>query len=75
MNVFQFYKVLGLPFGSSLQEVKQAYKKLVKEWHPDLFLGESAEKQSKAREKITQINLAYKKLSVILKKKTCWSGF
>ena len=68
MNAFQFYKVLELPFGSSLQEVKQAYKKLVKQWHPDLFLNAPPSQQSQAQEKITQINLAYKRLSIKLAK-------
>ena len=68
MDVQKFYDDLGLPFGSSLDEVKQVYKKLVKVWHPDLFVNAPAAQKLIAQEKITRINLAYKRLSSALAK-------
>ena len=62
-----YYKVLGIPKGSDIEEIKKAYKKLVLENHPDRVqnkykhLSES-EKQSKiktAQEKMQKINEAY----------------
>ena len=34
-NLEQYYQVLGLEVGASLEEVNQAYKDLVFIWHPD----------------------------------------
>ncbi|PAX60443.1 dynamin family protein [Brunnivagina elsteri] len=52
------YVVLGLKDGATMDEVKQAYKKLVKKWHPDLFVGKAQQLQE-AQEKMRQINEAY----------------
>ncbi|MHC5672634.1 J domain-containing protein [Nostoc sp.] len=54
------YEILGLEPGASPAQVKRAYRKLVKIWHPDRFL-EPKEKQE-AEEKIKSINVAYNKL-------------
>lgn len=34
-NINQYYEILGLKPGASQMEVKQAYRKLAKVWHPD----------------------------------------
>jgi curved DNA-binding protein CbpA len=34
-NIDLYYRTLGLKPGASLEEVKLAYRKLVKIWHPD----------------------------------------
>lgn len=52
------YVVLGLENGATMNEVKQAYKQLVKKWHPDLFVGKPQQLQQ-AQEKMRQINDAY----------------
>jgi GTPase SAR1 family protein len=56
------YVILGLQNGATMDEVKQAYKKLVKKWHPDLFVGK-LEQLQQAQEKMRQINEAYALLS------------
>ena len=48
------YSVLGVPQGGSDDEIKAAYKKLAKKYHPDLNDG-SAE----AEKKMAEINEAY----------------
>ncbi len=48
------YAVLGISKTASADEVKQAYRKLSKEWHPDKHKGEK-----KAEEKFKEINEAY----------------
>jgi hypothetical protein len=53
------YKTLGLPFGASFAEVKTAYKRLLKEHHPDKH-GSSPESQKNATETSTRINDAYR---------------
>jgi hypothetical protein len=56
------YKILGLNNNASLTEVKEAYRKLVKKWHPDLFVNQP-ELQKQAQEKMRLFNEAYGILS------------
>lgn len=58
----QYYKILGLRPGASQEEVKQAYRDLVKVWHPDRF-SYDLRLQQKAQEKLKEINIAHEKLS------------
>lgn len=55
------FEVLGLKPNSTLGEVKEAYKDLVKVWHPDRF-SHDIKLQAKAQEKLKQINEAYEKI-------------
>jgi molecular chaperone DnaJ len=57
MNLKQAYQILGLPEGASPEEAKKQYKKLAKQYHPDLNKDPQAE--SKAKE----INEAYQVVS------------
>ena len=50
----QYYSVLGLEEGSSLEEVRLAYKKLIRVWHPDKHINCKS-----CKEKINQITEAY----------------
>jgi hypothetical protein len=59
------YKILGIPEGSSLNEIKKAYRKRVKEIHPDLSDDENAFKNHLL---FIEINKAYQRL--VLKKPT-----
>ncbi|KAL5491376.1 hypothetical protein EMCRGX_G016655 [Ephydatia muelleri] len=51
------YKLLGVSNTASDKEIKNAYKKLAKFWHPD------KNKSPEAQEKIMQLNKAYEVLS------------
>jgi hypothetical protein len=53
------YHLLGLKAGASLDEVKQAYRDLVRVWHPDRF-GHDERLRLIAQEKLKEINGAYK---------------
>lgn len=50
------YEILGLPKNSSLDEVKSAYRKLAKQYHPDV------NKDPVAEEKFKQITQAYENI-------------
>jgi len=54
------YEILGLEPGASQAQVKRAYRKLVKIWHPDRFFDQKQKQE--AEEKIKSINAAYNKL-------------
>lgn len=51
--------VLGLNLGATSAEVKEAYRDLVKVWHPDRF-GSDPRLRQKAEEKLRQVNDAYR---------------
>ncbi|GAB1543796.1 hypothetical protein NUACC21_64720 [Scytonema sp. NUACC21] len=60
INIDEAYSVLGLKPGASQAEVKQAYRKLVKIWHPDRFV--SLQQKQEAEDKLKLINEAYNTL-------------
>ncbi len=49
----KYYRILGVQKGASLAQIKQAYRKKAKEYHPDVS------KDSKAREKFILVNEAW----------------
>lgn len=56
-----YYKVLGVERDASAKDIKAAYRKLARKWHPDLHTGQK--KKDEAEEKFKQINEAYEVLS------------
>jgi hypothetical protein len=56
------YRLLEVEPGATPEELKRAYRDLVKVWHPDRF-ADDLRLQSRAQEKLKQINLAYAKIS------------
>lgn len=57
------YSVLGLKSGASDDEVKSAWRKLVKEYHPDRFSGKTDEEKSKGEAKFKEVQEAYEKIT------------
>ena len=53
------YDILGLKKNASQKEIKEAYKKLIKKYHPDLYQGD----KTFAEKKTQSINVAYDILS------------
>ena len=54
-----YYKILGVPYGASPEEIKKAYYELMKKYHPDRFASLSPEFQELANQKAKMINNAY----------------
>jgi curved DNA-binding protein CbpA len=57
------YKILNISEASNADEIKQAYKKQAKKYHPDLYQGD----KKFAEDKMKQINEAY---TLIMQKST-----
>ena len=65
-DIDQYYKILELDPGASLEQIKQAYRDLAKVWHPDRFAHDQR-LQEKAQEKMKEINEAYDQLQSLYK--------
>jgi len=61
LNLEEYWKVLELTPDASIEEIKLAYRRLVRRWHPDLYPHDSVLKTN-AEENIKKINIAYEKL-------------
>lgn len=57
------YELLGLSPSASLMEIKRAYRKRVKECHPDLFAGMDEEAKALAERWTRALNAAYATLN------------
>jgi hypothetical protein len=57
------FQVLGLEPGAGASEVKQAYRRLVKKWHPDRHHFEPYEARALAEEKFREIDEAYRRIA------------
>lgn len=64
-----YYNILGININANLDEVKKAYKKLAKEYHPDKHSHEDLPQKTldSMKEKMIEINEAYE----IIKKHLC----
>lgn len=58
MDYKDYYKILGVARGASADEVKKAFRKLARKYHPDVNPGDR-----RAEEKFKEINEAYEVLS------------
>lgn len=60
----QIYKILGVERNSSISEIKKAYRKLVKEHHPDKLMSQGVPEHvvEEAKNRMAKINDAYDKI-------------
>src|ERR1044072_1637283 len=58
VNIKDYYAVLGVQRGASDDEIKKAYRKLARKFHPDLNPGDKA-----AEDQFKQLQAAYDVLS------------
>lgn len=57
----KYYTILEIHANATEQEIKQAYRDLVKVWHPDRFTHD-IKLQKRAEEKLKEINDAYQRI-------------
>ena len=58
-----YYETLGVSKTASADELKSAYRRLAKQYHPDLYAGKPEADKKQAEEKFKEINHAYDVLS------------
>src|SRR5712691_6517737 len=56
MKYKDYYKILGVPRGANEDEIKKAYRKLARKYHPDVS------KEANAKEKFQDVSEAYETL-------------
>ncbi|MGH9804960.1 MAG: J domain-containing protein [Candidatus Acidiferrales bacterium] len=61
--VKDYYRLLGLPRGAPLAEIKSAYRRLAAQYHPDKVAGLGPEVQEVAQAKMLELNEAMALLS------------
>jgi len=64
MEYKDYYKVLGVSKNASAEDIKRAFRKLARRYHPDVNPGDK-----KSEEKFKEINEAYEVLSDIAKRR------
>jgi len=64
-DIERCYRILELESGASLTQVKQAWRDLVKVWHPDRFPNDTR-LHLKAQERLKELNQAYETLQTYL---------
>ena len=57
------YEILGLPHSASVMQIKTAYRKRIKECHPDLFAGMDEQAKALAERWTKALNAAYATLN------------
>ena len=56
------HEVLGVPQGASQDEIKTAWRRLAKQYHPDRAAGLGPELRALAEQRMKEINAAYERL-------------
>lgn len=65
-KIAEYYKVMDLPYGAEFPEVKAAYRRLMRKYHPDRHAG-NPKKQKAATELTMRVTQAYNALEEHLK--------
>ena len=74
MDTRGYYKTLGVAENASQEEIKSAYRKLAKKWHPDRWVNGTEDEKKKAEDEFKKIAEAYDVLGDEEKRKQYDSG-
>ncbi len=64
----RLYANLEVPYGSDLETVTQSWKRMLRQYHPDMHSGDP-EKQQVANQLVQELNRSYEELKKRLRKK------
>ena len=65
MELRKCFEVLEVHQNGTMEEVRQAYKDLVKVWHPDRF-AEDPRLRVRAEKRLKEINMAYETIKALI---------
>lgn len=68
IDIYDYYDVLGIPNTATLDEVKSAYKKMAKIWHPDRHRAAGPDEKKIVEEQFKVVGEAYEHLSDLNKR-------
>jgi curved DNA-binding protein CbpA len=54
------YEVLGVPRGADPATITAAYRRLVREHHPDIYVGDDPDQRAARHQRMASINAAYR---------------
>jgi curved DNA-binding protein CbpA len=57
------YEVLGVPRGADPATITAAYRRLVREHHPDIYAGDDPDQRAERHQRMASINAAYRILN------------
>ena len=57
------YQVLEIDSSASVEEIKKAYRKMARKYHPDLVANLGPEHSKAAEEKFKKVQAAYERIS------------
>lgn len=60
--IYNPFIILGLETSASIDEIKRAYRELVKKYHPDVLTDQTEIVKKQSKEKFLEINDAYEKI-------------
>lgn len=64
-TIREYYANLEVPYGSDLETVRKAYRRLMREYHPDNF-ADDPDKQKMATRLAQELSVAYEKIEEYL---------
>jgi preprotein translocase subunit Sec63 len=66
-NLRPHYDALEIPYSAGFEDVRRAYKKLARKYHPDKFVDADPVIQELAKAKMAEINEAYSEIADVKK--------
>ena len=63
-NLENSYSILGVTKNATNEEVKKAYRKIIKKYHPDKLIDVGADVMKMAKDKFQSVQDAYQKIKL-----------
>ena len=68
LNIPNAFEILDVPENASMEDIEQAYRKKISDYHPDKVANAAPELQALAEQRAREINAAYDELQKLREK-------